>query len=99
MQNDRLSLDDLGKLLKEANQTLTQAKETGERFSKEAERTLHEGLNTLEATIQAGKDRIENQTQAGEKRIEIKTQESINLINRTVIEKEQDKYERGVAGL
>ncbi|KAH3771093.1 hypothetical protein DPMN_172395 [Dreissena polymorpha] len=99
MQNDRLSLDDLGKLLKEANQTLTQAKETGERFSKEAERTLHEGLNTLEATIQAGKDRIENQAQAGEKRIEIKTQESINLINRTVIEKEQDKYERGVAEL
>ncbi|XP_052231770.1 uncharacterized protein LOC127845103 isoform X2 [Dreissena polymorpha] len=99
LQNDRLSLDDFGKLLKEANQTLTQAKETGERFSKEAERTLHEGLNTLEATIQAGKDRIENQTQAGEKRIEIKTQESINLINRTVIEKEQDKYERGVAEL
>ncbi|KAH3770986.1 hypothetical protein DPMN_172286 [Dreissena polymorpha] len=99
LQNDRLSLDDLGKLLIEANQTLTQAKKAGARFSKEAERTLHEGLKTLEATIQAGKDRIENQTQAGEKRIEIKTQESINLINRTVIEKEQDEYERGVAGL
>ncbi|KAH3771141.1 hypothetical protein DPMN_172443 [Dreissena polymorpha] len=99
LQNDRLSLDDLGKLLKEANQTLTQGKEAGERFSKEAERTLREGLNTLEVTIQAGKDRIENQTQAGEKRIEIKTQESINLINRTVIEKDQDEYERGVAEL
>ncbi|KAH3770511.1 hypothetical protein DPMN_171798 [Dreissena polymorpha] len=99
LQNDRLSLDDLGKLLKEASQTLTQAKEAGEHFSKEAERTLREGLNTLEATIQAGKDRIENQTQAGEKRIEIKTQESINLINRTVIEKDQDEYERGVAEL
>ncbi|KAH3770997.1 hypothetical protein DPMN_172297, partial [Dreissena polymorpha] len=99
LQNDRLSLDDLGKLLIEANQTLTQAKKAGARFSKEAERTLREGLNTLEATIQAGKDRIENQTQAGEKRIEIKTQESINLINRTVIEKEQDEYKRGVAEL
>ncbi|XP_052242708.1 uncharacterized protein LOC127852782 isoform X6 [Dreissena polymorpha] len=72
LQNDRLSLDDLGKLLKEANQTLTHAKEAGERFSEEAERTLKEGLNTLEAKIQAAKERIENKTQTSEQRIEKK---------------------------
>ncbi|XP_052237781.1 uncharacterized protein LOC127849098 [Dreissena polymorpha] len=72
LQNDRLSLVDLGKMLKEANQTLTHAKEAGERFSEEAERTLKEGLNTLEAKIQAGKERLENKTQTSEQRIEKK---------------------------
>ncbi|KAH3870973.1 hypothetical protein DPMN_034167 [Dreissena polymorpha] len=110
LQNDRLSLDDLGKLLKEANQTLTQAKEAGEHFSEEAVRTLKEGLNTLEAKIlageqrlknkaQAGEQSIENKTQAGEKIIENKTQESIIRINQAANEKELDEYEQGVAGL
>ncbi|XP_052260558.1 uncharacterized protein LOC127864705 isoform X2 [Dreissena polymorpha] len=72
LQNDRLSLVDLGKMLKEANQTLTHAKEAGERFSEEAERTLKEGLNTLEAKIQAGKECLENKTQISEQRIEKK---------------------------
>ncbi|XP_052219511.1 uncharacterized protein LOC127836904 isoform X2 [Dreissena polymorpha] len=72
LQNDRLSLVDLGKMLKEANQTLTHAKEAGERFSEEAERTLKEGLNTLEAKIQTGKKRLENKTQTSEQRIKKK---------------------------
>ncbi|XP_052285450.1 uncharacterized protein LOC127881542 isoform X12 [Dreissena polymorpha] len=72
LQNDRLTLVDLGKMLKEANQTLTHAKEAGERFSEEAERTLKEGLNTLEAKIQAGKECLENKTQTSEQRIEKK---------------------------
>ncbi|XP_052242705.1 uncharacterized protein LOC127852782 isoform X3 [Dreissena polymorpha] len=72
LKNDRLSFVDLGKMLKEANQTLTHAKEAGERFSEEAERTLKEGLNTLEAKIQAGKERLENKTQTSEHRIEKK---------------------------
>ncbi|XP_052223469.1 uncharacterized protein LOC127839224 [Dreissena polymorpha] len=108
LQNDRLSLDDFCKLLIEANQTLTQAKETGERFSKEAERTLKEGLNDLEAKIktgeqsienksQAGEQRIEKKTQAGEQSIENKTQESINRIHQAANEKDRDEYDRGEA--
>ncbi|XP_052245526.1 uncharacterized protein LOC127854502 [Dreissena polymorpha] len=86
LQNDRISLDDLGKLLKEANQILTQAKEAGELFSGEAKRTLKEGLDALEAKIQAGEQSIEN-----------KTQESINRIKQATNEKELDEYDRGVA--
>ncbi|XP_052285459.1 uncharacterized protein LOC127881542 isoform X24 [Dreissena polymorpha] len=80
LQNDRLSLDDLGKLLKEANKTLTQAKEAGERFSEEAVRTLREGLNTLEAKILAGEQRLKNKAQAGEQSIENKTQAGEKII-------------------
>ncbi|KAH3861050.1 uncharacterized protein LOC127865851 [Dreissena polymorpha] len=88
LQNDRISLEDLGKLLIEANQILTQTKEAGERFSEEAEKTLKEGLDALEAKIQAGEQSIEN-----------KTQESINRIKQAANEKELDEYDRGVAGL
>ncbi|XP_052285440.1 uncharacterized protein LOC127881542 isoform X6 [Dreissena polymorpha] len=84
LQNDRLSLVDLGKMLKEANQTLTHAKEAGERFSEEAERTLKKGLNTLEAKIQAGKECLENKTQTSEQRIEKKTHSGeLRLENKT----------------
>ncbi|KAH3716694.1 hypothetical protein DPMN_059420 [Dreissena polymorpha] len=99
LQNDRISLVDLGKLLKEANQILTQAKEAGERFSEEAERTLKEGLDAIEAKILAGEQSIENKTQAGEQSIENKTQESINRIKQAANEKELDEYDRGVADL
>ncbi|KAH3698000.1 hypothetical protein DPMN_085513, partial [Dreissena polymorpha] len=86
LQNDRLSLTELGELLKEVNQTLTHAKEVGGRLSEEAERTLTEGMHTLEATIQAGVQRIQSEAR-----------DSIERIKQAVNEKGQDDYERGVA--
>ncbi|KAH3811686.1 uncharacterized protein LOC127833603 [Dreissena polymorpha] len=74
LQNDRMSLKDLGELLKEAYQTLEHAKETGERVSKEAERTLAEALKKIDTSIQAGEQRIECKTQLGEQRIDSTTQ-------------------------
>ncbi|KAH3698013.1 hypothetical protein DPMN_085528 [Dreissena polymorpha] len=88
LQNDRLSLTELGELLKEANQTITRAKEVGERLSKEAERTLTEGLDTLEATIQAGVQRVQSEIM-----------DSIVRIKQAANEKGQDDFERGVADL
>ncbi|XP_052275815.1 uncharacterized protein LOC127875047 [Dreissena polymorpha] len=52
LQNARMSFEELGKLLKEANHTLEDAKKAGECFSEKAERTLEEleaGLHQLKA--------------------------------------------------
>ncbi|KAH3824608.1 hypothetical protein DPMN_126445 [Dreissena polymorpha] len=45
LQNDRMSLEELGDLLEETSQTLKYAKEAGERFSKEANITLAKALD------------------------------------------------------
>ena len=106
MQNDRLSLTALFELLKEANQTLKYVQEVGKRYSE----TLTEGLNTLEATIQAWESGIESKiydvekslekkTQVMEQRIKCETQTSIMRIKEAPNEKEQEDYERSVAGL
>ncbi|XP_052246096.1 uncharacterized protein CXorf38 homolog [Dreissena polymorpha] len=86
LQNDCLTLTELGELLKEANQILIQARESGERFSENAERTLTEALNTLEAAILAGEQRIEN-----------KIQDGIERVTQAVYETVQEDYERAVA--
>ncbi|KAH3709122.1 hypothetical protein DPMN_068583 [Dreissena polymorpha] len=70
MQNDRMSIKELGELLKEAYQTLTHAKEAGERFSEEAERTLANANNY----IISGEQRLKKKTHVGEQRIKKKTQ-------------------------
>ncbi|KAH3717214.1 uncharacterized protein LOC127856046 [Dreissena polymorpha] len=88
LQKDRLSLTELGELLKEANQTVIKAKETGERFSENAERTLTVGLQTLEAAILAGEIRLES-----------KAQDMIVRIQQAANEKEKEDYERAVADL
>ncbi|KAH3799229.1 uncharacterized protein CXorf38-like isoform X3 [Dreissena polymorpha] len=66
LQNDRLSIKELGDLLKEAYRTLVLAKEAGERFSLEAERTL-------EQVTKAGERRLKSATHAGQQRLKIKT--------------------------
>ncbi|KAH3794908.1 uncharacterized protein LOC127838480 isoform X2 [Dreissena polymorpha] len=61
-------------LLIEADKRLKYAKEAGESFSKEAERTLAEALQNIESAIQAGEQRIVSKMQLGEQRIVSKTQ-------------------------
>ncbi|XP_052250621.1 uncharacterized protein LOC127857915 isoform X2 [Dreissena polymorpha] len=73
LQNDRMSFEELGKLLKEINQTLEEAKKTGKRFSEMAERTLSKHLQKLDATNQLGLKRLKNRTTVGEKRLHSKT--------------------------
>ncbi|KAH3710733.1 hypothetical protein DPMN_070226 [Dreissena polymorpha] len=73
LQNDRMSFEELGKLLKEVNQTLEEAKKTGKRFSKIAERTLSKHLQKLDATNQLGLIRLKKKTTVGEQRLHSKT--------------------------
>ncbi|KAH3798868.1 hypothetical protein DPMN_152471 [Dreissena polymorpha] len=73
VQNDCISIEELGDLLKEVYETLENAQEVVERFSEEAERTLSNALQKLDATILFGKKRLERETQVGEQRIKIKT--------------------------
>ncbi|KAH3782859.1 hypothetical protein DPMN_160779 [Dreissena polymorpha] len=95
LQKDRLSLTELGEMLKEANQTLKYAQEVGKHLSE----TLTEGLNTLEATIQTGEKGIERKIYDAEKCLEKQTRTSIMRIKHAANEKEQEDYERGVADL
>ncbi|KAH3824868.1 hypothetical protein DPMN_126722 [Dreissena polymorpha] len=81
LQNDRLSLFELGEMLKDANQTLKQAKEAGKHFSKVAEITLQEALQSIEATIQAGKQHIETVISDSKKQLDIHTQDSVRKIS------------------
>ncbi|XP_052250714.1 uncharacterized protein LOC127857964 isoform X2 [Dreissena polymorpha] len=73
LQNDRMSFEELGKLLKEVNQTLEEAKKTGKRFSEIAERTLSNHLKKLDATYQLGLIRLKKKTTVGEQRLHSKT--------------------------
>ncbi|KAH3798883.1 hypothetical protein DPMN_152486, partial [Dreissena polymorpha] len=73
VQNDCISIEELGDLLKEVYETLENAQEVVERFSEEAERTLSNALQKLDATILFGKKRLERKTQVGEQRLKIKT--------------------------
>ncbi|XP_052221620.1 uncharacterized protein LOC127838087 isoform X4 [Dreissena polymorpha] len=73
LQNDRMSFEELGKLLKEVNQTLEEAKKTGERFSEMAEKTLSKHLQKLDATNQLGLIRLKKKTTVGEQRLHSKT--------------------------
>ncbi|KAH3710906.1 hypothetical protein DPMN_070404 [Dreissena polymorpha] len=73
LQNDRMSFEELGKLLKEVNQTLEKAKKTGERFSEIAKRTLSKHLQKLDATNQLGLIRLKKKTTVGEQRLHSKT--------------------------
>ncbi|KAH3800558.1 hypothetical protein DPMN_154191 [Dreissena polymorpha] len=86
LQNDSISLDTLGDLLKEAYQTLNDAKEAGQRYSEMAERSLSKGLKRLENAIQVGQQRLESKTNIGEQRMIMKTH--------TVEEGIQIAYER-----
>ncbi|KAH3781007.1 uncharacterized protein LOC127841945 isoform X1 [Dreissena polymorpha] len=70
LQNDRMSLSELGELLKEADRTLKNANEVGERVSEAAERKLAECLEQLEASLQAGEKRIQSRIDDGKQRIE-----------------------------
>ncbi|KAH3691901.1 hypothetical protein DPMN_192443, partial [Dreissena polymorpha] len=73
LQNDRMSFEELGKLLKEVNQTLEEAKKTGKRFSEMAEKTLSKHLQKLDATNQLGLIRLQKKTTVGEQRLHSKT--------------------------
>ncbi|XP_052267291.1 uncharacterized protein LOC127869057 isoform X2 [Dreissena polymorpha] len=73
LQNDRMSFEELGKLLKEVNQTLEEAKKTGKRFSEMAENTLSKHLQKLDATNQLGLKRLKKKTTVGEQRLHSKT--------------------------
>ncbi|XP_052221363.1 uncharacterized protein LOC127837943 isoform X1 [Dreissena polymorpha] len=73
LQNDRMSFEELGKLLKEVNQTLEEAKKTGKRFSEMAERTLSKHLQKMDATNQLGLIRLKKKTTVGEQRLHSKT--------------------------
>ncbi|KAH3844242.1 hypothetical protein DPMN_086498 [Dreissena polymorpha] len=68
LQNDRMSFEELGKLLKEANHTLEDAKKAGECVSEKAERTLEKleaGLHELSAQALRGKQGIQSATMIG----------------------------------
>ncbi|KAH3709112.1 hypothetical protein DPMN_068573 [Dreissena polymorpha] len=77
LQNDRISFKELGELLKEAYQTLTHAKEAGERFSEEAERTLANANDYITCLEQ----RIKKKTRVGEQRIKKKTQVGVQRLS------------------
>ncbi|KAH3831125.1 hypothetical protein DPMN_104387, partial [Dreissena polymorpha] len=89
MQNDRMSIKELGELLKEAHQTLKHAIEAGERFSGEAKRTCAEAnayfmclKQSLKKKTQDGEQRLTNQTHAGQRRIKSKTKAGLKHIER-----------------
>ncbi|KAH3798598.1 uncharacterized protein LOC127837667 [Dreissena polymorpha] len=74
LQNDRMSFEELGKLLKEANQTLEDAKRASECFSEKAERTMVKALQKLGKTTMFWEQRLQSKTKLGEHRLERKTQ-------------------------
>ncbi|KAH3710777.1 hypothetical protein DPMN_070272 [Dreissena polymorpha] len=82
LQNDRMSFEELGKLLKEVNQTLEEAKKTGKSFSEIAERTLSKHLQKLDATYQLGLIRLKKKTTVGEQRLHRKTKFGENRLER-----------------
>ncbi|KAH3801193.1 hypothetical protein DPMN_154840 [Dreissena polymorpha] len=91
LQNDRMSMEELGDLLKEANQTLKYAKEAGERFSKEANITLAKALDAyihweqrIKKTTQVGEKRLKMKTQVGEKRLKCQAHDAEQCIERKI---------------
>ncbi|KAH3875656.1 uncharacterized protein LOC127869452 [Dreissena polymorpha] len=82
LQNDRISLTELGTLLREAQQTLINANKAGEKFAEKARSTLEEVLAKIEQFIQAGEKRIDEKTVEAENKITEKTQDATNYIDR-----------------
>ncbi|XP_052234522.1 uncharacterized protein LOC127847037 isoform X2 [Dreissena polymorpha] len=73
LQNDRMSLTELGEMLKGAYQTLENVKMAGECFSKEAEKTLRAGIKRIKSMKKIGEQRLKSTTKVGEQRLKTMT--------------------------
>ncbi|KAH3798977.1 hypothetical protein DPMN_152581 [Dreissena polymorpha] len=99
-----MSFEELGKLLKEVNQTFEEAKKTGERFSEMAERTLSKHLQKLDATNQFGLIRLKKMTILeqlclySKKDREHRLEKCIERMQQAANKTAQADYERDVAG-
>ncbi|XP_052228907.1 uncharacterized protein LOC127843119 isoform X4 [Dreissena polymorpha] len=96
LQNDHMSINELGELLKEAYRTLKHAKEAGESFSDEAKRTFAKANaylmcveQRLNKKTQVGEQRLTNQTHAGQRRLKSKTKAGLEHIERKRNDAEQ----------
>ncbi|KAH3799244.1 hypothetical protein DPMN_152850 [Dreissena polymorpha] len=70
LQNNRISINELDELLKEADQTLKRAQKASEQVSLETQRTVAKAMQSLDATILFVEQRLENITKNGAQQLD-----------------------------